>query len=250
MSAQPKPSLSPAPKIPERHPQWAKLDLAEILALPTAYLAVGYANSLLSPKGAQAGERLWERGRMPGGAIHNAVKLIHAARKHDVRMILTKYRIFRQEYPQSPMDKVQYDYWASHYPDWTEEQKQWDWKPVEEIKALMRPGEPEIYYTSLGNVFLGTMLPYYLNMWGIRTVLLSGYHLDWCIEQAARTCRDMGYMPIVVGDATGCGVEADEAPTLERLEKFFAPVVSTADAIALLEKAAALRGKRKEAAVA
>ena len=46
--------------------------------LPTAYLAIGYANSILSPKGAQAAERLWERGRMPGGAIGNTVKLVHA----------------------------------------------------------------------------------------------------------------------------------------------------------------------------
>jgi nicotinamidase-related amidase len=139
------------------------------------------------------------------------------------------------------MDKVQYDFWTSHYPGWTDEQKQWDWQPVDEIKGLMRPGEPEIYYTSLGNVFLGTMLPAYLNMWGVRTVVLSGYHLDWCIEQAARTCRDMGYMPIVVGDACGCGVEADEAPTLERLERFFAPVVSTEQAIRLMAEGAARR---------
>jgi nicotinamidase-related amidase len=248
MNAQPKPS--PAPRLPARHPQWEKLDLAEILALPTAYLAIGYANSILSPHGAQNHERLWERGRMPGGAIHNTVKLVHAARRHGVRMVWTKYRIFRQEYPQSPMDKIQYDFWASHYPDWTEERKQWDWRPVEEIAALMRPGEPEVYYTSLGNVFLGTMLPAYLNMWGIRTVLLSGYHLDWCIEQAARTCRDMGYMPIVIGDACGCGVEADEAPTLERLERFFAPVVSSDEAIALLDEAAALRGARQEPVLA
>lgn len=240
----------PAPRLPARHAQWAKLDLAEILSLPTAYLAIGYSNSILSPQGAQASERLWQRGRMPGGAIHNTVKLIHAARRHGVRMVWTKYRIFRQEYPQSPMDKVQYDFWASHHLDWTEDRKQWDWKPVEEIAALIRPGEPEIYYTSLGNVFLGTMLPAFLNMWGIRTVMLSGYHLDWCIEQAARTCRDMGYMPIVIGDACGCGVEADEAPTLERLERFFAPVVSADQAIALLGEAAARRAASKEAVVA
>lgn len=242
MSAQLK--SRPAPKVPERHAQWEKLDLAQVLSLPTATLAIGYANSILSPKGAQAGEKLWERGRMPGGAIGNTVKLIHATRANGNRMMWSKYRIFRQEYPQSPMDKVQYDFWASHYPGWTEEQKQWDWQPVEEIKALMRADEPEIYYTSLGNIFLGTMLPAYLNMWGIRTVVLCGYHLDWCIEQAARTCRDMGYMPIVVGDAVGCGVEADEAPTLERLERFFAPVVSTDQAIDLMAKGAALRKAR------
>ena len=239
MSAQP--LLQPAPRVPASHEQWAKLDLAEILALPTAYLAVGYANSILSPTGAQAHEQLWKRGRLPGGAIGNTIKLVHACRAVGNRMIWTKYRIFRQEYPQSPMDKVQYDYWASHYPQWTEDQKQKDWQPVEEIRQLMRPEDVEIYYTSLGNVFLGTMLPAYLNMWGIRTVLLSGYHLDWCIEQAARTCRDMGYMPIVVGDACGCGVEADEAPTLERLDRFFAPVVSTEQAIALVREGASRR---------
>jgi nicotinamidase-related amidase len=235
----------PAPKLPERHAQWQQLDLAEILTLPTAYLAIGYSNSLLSPKGALVHERLWERGRMPGGALHNTVKLVQAARDHGVRMVWTKYPLFRQEYPQTAMDKVQYDYWASHYPGWTEEQKQWDWKPVEEIAALIRPGDPEIFYTSHGNVFLGTMLPAYLNMWGTRTVILSGYHLDWCLEQAARTCRDMGYMPIIIGDACGCGVEADEAPTLERLERFFAPVVSADQAIALLEDAAARKAARK-----
>jgi hypothetical protein len=48
-------------------------------------------------------------------------------------------------------------------------------------------------------------------------------------------------MPIVVGDACGCGVEADEAPTLERLDRFFAPVVSTEQAIALVREGASRR---------
>ena len=87
-----------------------------------------------------------------------------------------------------------------------------------------------------------TMLSANLNMFGIRTVLLSGFHLDWCIEQAARTCRDMGYMPIVIGDACGCGREEDEAPTLERLDRFFAPVVSTDTAIDLVQEAVKRRG--------
>jgi len=233
--------LRPAPKIPEAHPQWADVNLAEILSLPTAYLAIGYSNSILSAQGAQAQERLWERGRLPGGTIGNTIKLVHACREAGIRLFWTKYEIFRQQYPQTPLDKAQYDFWASHYPGWTDQQKQHDWQPIEEIRALMRPEDPVIYYASLGNVFLGTMLPAYLNMWGIRTVLLSGFHLDWCIEQAARTCRDMGYMPIVTGDACGCGNEAHEAPTLERLERFFAPVVSTDRAIDLIRQGVALR---------
>jgi nicotinamidase-related amidase len=236
---------SPAPKLPERHAQWQKLDLADLLTLPTAYIALNYTNSGLSPKGGLAHERLWERGRMPGGALHNSVKLIRAARGHGVRMVWTRYRNLRQGTPQNAMDRAQYDLWTAHYSAWTDEQRQWDGKLVEEIAALVGPDDLHLPYASHGNMFLGTMLPAYLNMWGIRTVLLSGYHLDWCVEQATRTCRDMGYMPIVVGDATGCGVEADEAPTLERLERFFAPVVSADQAIALLEDAAARQAARK-----
>jgi nicotinamidase-related amidase len=230
-------------KIPELHPQWGGVDLKEILSLPSAYLGIGYSNSILSDFGAQSGEKLWERGRRPGGGIGNSIKLINACRQAGLRFFWTKYEIFRQDFPQTPMDKSQYDYWASGKESWTESQKERDSDTVAEIKALMRPEDKVIHYTSLGNVFLGTMLPSYLNMWGIRTIVLSGFHLDWCIEQAARTCRDMGYMPIVVGDACGCGREADEAPTLERINMFFAPVISTERALSLLGEA----GKRQAA---
>ena len=224
-------------KIPEPHPQWAGVNLAELLKLPSAYVAIGYSNSILSEFGAQGGERLWERGRLPGGSIGNTVKLVNASRDAGIRMVWTKYEIFRQSYPQTPMDKSQYNYWAAGKETWTAEQRERDHQPVAEIAALMRPEDETIYYTSLGNVFLGTMLSNYLNMWGVRTVLLSGFHLDWCIEQATRTCRDMGYMPIVIGDACGCGREQDEVPTLERLNMFFAPVISTDSAIGLLQSA-------------
>lgn len=77
-------------------------------------------------------------------------------------------------------------------------------------------------------------------------MFLSDFHLDWCIEQAARTCRDMGYMPIVIGDACGCGRERDEATTLERLDMFFVPVISSDTAVVLIRQARA----RKSAAAA
>ena len=230
-------------KIPELHPQWAGVDFAEILSLPSAYLAIGYSNSILARFGAQSGERLWERTRLPGGALGNTIKLIHACRDAGMHLFWTRYEIFRQSFPQTPMDRSQYDYWAGGKEDWTDEQRQRDRDTVAEIKELMRPEDEVIHYTSLGNVFLGTMLSSYLNMRGVRTVLLSGFHLDWCIEQAARTCRDMGYMPIVIGDACGCGREQDEAPTLERLDMFFAPVISADTAVEYIRQARERRGK-------
>ena len=245
MNAQLRPR--PAPALPAAHPQWEKLDLAALLALPTAYLAIGYANNILSPQGANAHERLWERGRLPGGSICNSIKLVQACREAGNRIFWTRrpyhFRDSRENTPQSPMDKVQSEYSSSRYAGWSEEQKQDDWRLAKEIAALMRPEDTEIYYTTVGNPFLGTMLSAYLNMSGIRTVLLSGYHLDWCVEQATRACRDMGYMPVVVGDAGGCADEADEAPTLARLARYFAPVVSTDRAIELMRAGAARRDR-------
>lgn len=223
------------PAVPTLHEQWRTLDFGEMLSLPTAYLAIGYSNSILAEFGAQAGERLWERARLPGGAIGATTKVVAACRARGHRVIWTKYEIFRQSFPQTAIDKAQYDYWAAGKEGWTPADRDRDWQPVAEIAAQMQPEDQVIHYTSLGNVFLGTMLPSYLNAWGVRTVILSGFHLDWCIEQAARTCRDLGYMPIVVGDACGCGRQDDDRPTLERINTFFAPVLTADTVVSLLQ---------------
>ena len=54
--------------LPHLHPQWSELDFFTLLRQPFVYLAIGYSNSILAEFGAQAGERLWERARTPGGA--------------------------------------------------------------------------------------------------------------------------------------------------------------------------------------
>src|SRR3954454_5442230 len=86
MISQQRPQTWPS-KLPDPHPQWAQVDLAELLALPTVHLAIGYSNSILSERGAQAHERLWERARRPGGAIGNTIKLVHAGRAAGVKMV-------------------------------------------------------------------------------------------------------------------------------------------------------------------
>lgn len=232
-------------RVPALHEQWAPLDFAEILSLPTAYLSIGQSNSILSNFGAQSGERLWERGRQPGGAIGKTVRLVEASRDAGVRVVWFKYEIFREQYPGTAMDRAQYHYWASGK-QWNTEQKSRDAELVDEIRAVQRPDDTSIHYSTLGNVFLGTMLSNYLTMWGVRTLILSGYHLDWCIEQAARSARDLGFMPIVVGDACGCGREEDEMPTLRRIDNFFAPVLSTDAIVDLLrERSAPSQGRMR-----
>jgi nicotinamidase-related amidase len=215
-----------AGKIPTLHPQWSPLNFSEILSLPTAWLSVGQSNSILSSFGAQSAEGLWARAREPEGQLANTLKLAAECRDAGIKVIWFRYEIFRDSYPGTPMDQAQWSYWTAGK-NWSAAERTRDADLIDEVKAVMRPEDHVLHYSTLGNVFIGTMLPNYLNMWGIRTVILSGYHLDWCIEQAARSARDLGYMPIVVGDACGCGRDEDDFPTLERLNTFFAPVLST-----------------------
>ncbi len=56
--------------------------------------------------------------------------------------------------------------------------------------------------------------------------MLSGYHTDWCVEMAARTSRDLGFNPIVVGDACGTTQPLHDQ-TLAQINDCYAPVVST-----------------------
>ena len=65
---------------------------------------------------------------------------------------------------------------------------------------------------------------------GVRTILLAGYHLDWCVEMAARTARELGLVPIVVGDATGTTHPLHEQ-TLAQINDAYAPVIDTAFAL-------------------
>jgi nicotinamidase-related amidase len=220
--------------LPHLHPQWSELDLFGLFRQPFVYLAIGYSNSILAEFGAQAGERLWERARTPGGALDATKAVVSAVRATRRPVVWTRYEIFRDRQPQTETDRAQYTYWLRDKQGWGHAEIERDWQPTVEIKTLMQPEDLVIHYWSHGNVFLGTMLPSFLNAWGVRTVLVSGFHLDWCIEQVARTCRDLGYNPIVIGDACGCGQQEDDIPTLRRINTFFAPVISSARVVSLL----------------
>jgi nicotinamidase-related amidase len=228
-----------ATPVPDLHPQWQSLDLAELLAEPTAFLSISQNNSLYSPKGAQARERQWER-----PTLENTVKVAVAARRAGARFFWIGYDVFRQAYPKSPLDEAQYRTWYDPYKDWSEEQKRWDGELVDELKALKQPEDVEFFETAHQSSFIGTTLPLYLSRWGIRTLLITGIHLDWCIEGNARAARDHGLNPIVIGDATACQLQEDESAALRRINTFFAPVIAADTAVQLLERSISVRAAR------
>ena len=220
--------------IPELAPQWKKLDLGQILRKRAAFVSVSQNNSLYRPWGAQAGERHWERGSLPA-----TVKTANAARKapNFVSFSWIGYAVFREDYPQSEFDKVQYQTWVEGL-DFSPEKKKADNELVDELRALVRPGDLEFNELALQTAFVGTQLPLELSRRRIEVIVLTGIHTDWCIEGNARAARDNGYLPIVIGDATGTQKPEQLAPALQRINNFFAPVISSDTFVKLLGQTA------------
>jgi len=227
-----KPAIS-AP-IPELAPQWKKLNLAEILKRPAAFVSISQNNSLYRPWGAQAAERQWERGTLPA-----TIKVAEAARKapNFKSFSWIGYSVFRENYPQSIFDKVQYETWVDGIA-FDEAKKQADNELVDELKALVHPGDLQFNELALQTAFVGTQLPLELARKRIEVIVLTGIHLDWCIEGNARAARDNGYLPIVIGDATATQKPEQQAAAYERINNFFAPVISSDDFVRLLSQPA------------
>ena len=220
--------------IPPLAAHWAELDLAEILSRPAAYMSVSQNKSLYDPGGAQSAEGHRERGSLPA-----TVKVVTAARKaaNFKSFNWIGYEVFRENYPQSDFDRVQYTSWVKGL-NFTPEMKKRDNELVGELRALVRPGDNEFNELALQTAFAGTQLPLELGRKRIQTIVLTGIHLDWCIEGNARAARDAGYLPIVIGDACGCQKVEQEAAAMQRINNFFAPVISADRFVELLSRRA------------
>ena len=178
--------------------------------------------------------RRWER-----GSLAATVKVAKAARKASNFKSFSwiGYEVFREKYPQSEFDRVQYESWTQGL-DFTEEKKKADNELVPELRALVQPGDLEFNELAFQTAFVGTQLPLELSRKRIEVLVLTGIHTDWCIEGNARAARDNGYLPIVVGDATGTQKPEQLTGALERINNFFAPVISSDTFVKLLGQAA------------
>ncbi len=210
-------------QIPPLAEQWKALDLREILSRPAAFLSVSQSNSLYRPGGVQYAEGHAFRGSLPA-----TVKVVKAARaaKNFVSFNWIGYTVFRENYPGTEFDKAQYGSWTGAL-DATPEQIAWDNELVSDLRELVEPGDNELYEKALQTAFTGTDLPLELSRKKVQVLVITGIHTDWCIEGNARAARDNGFLPIVIGDATGTNHPSTERSTFERINNFFAPVISS-----------------------
>ena len=173
------------------------------------------------------GDALVDEGHAFRGSLEATVRAVRAARRapNFVSFNWIGYSVFRRSYPQTVFDAAQYDAWTGAI-DATPEQIAWDDALVDELRELVEPGDTELYEKALQTAFVGTDLPLQLARKLVEVVVLTGIHLDWCIEGNARAARDHGLLPIVIGDATGAQRPDQEAAAFERITTFFAPVIS------------------------
>ncbi|MBV8377766.1 MAG: isochorismatase family protein [Verrucomicrobia bacterium] len=227
-------AVSAAGAIPEPAPQWKKLDLTEILSRPAAFVSISQNKSLYETWGAQGAEKHRERTSLPA-----TIKVVKAARaaKNFRSFSWIGYEVFRENYPQSAFDKVQYETWVQGL-NFSAEKKKADNELVDELKALVEPGDLQFNELALQSSFIGTQLPLELSRKRIETIVFTGIHLDWCVEGNTRAARDNGYLPIVIGDACDCQKPEEEPAALRRINNFFAPVISSHDFVKLLQPSA------------
>jgi len=218
--------------IPELARQWQKLNLAKILKRNAAFVSISQNKCLYEKEGALGHENHRSRGSLPA-----TIRTVKAARKADnfVSFNWVGYNIYRDDYPQTIFDRVQYDSWTEGL-EVTEEKKKWDNELPEELQELVEPGDSEFRECALQTAFVGTPLPIELARKDVEVIVFTGLHLDWCIEGNTRLARDHGYLPIVIGDATGCEKPEQEAAAMERINRIFAPVISADTFVELLEQ--------------
>src|SRR5712692_2310560 len=220
--------------VPKLHPQWQTLNLAEILGRNAAFVSIDSQNSILSPEGCLVHEGIWQRARQPGGSLEDTLKLAAACRAARMPFMWLRYnRFIGEQTPCTPMDEAQYRHWNESYTG-DRARKAWEAELADEVKAILHPDDVTLIYPGW-SIFVGTPVTRYLSMWGTRTLILAGYHTDWCVEMAARSARDLGYMPVVIGDACGSTEQMHEA-ALNQINDCYAPVISTEEAVKLIQR--------------
>lgn len=217
--------------VPPLHEQWKSLDFAQLLQ-DAAFINMDSQNSILHPEGVLSHERIWYGARESGGCLHNTLRLAAGCRGLDMPFVWLRYdRFIGEKEPANALDRAQYYHWNKNYAG-DQRRKQWEAALVEEVEQIFRPGDLTLIYPAW-SIFVGTPLTRWLAQWRTQTLILSGYHTDWCVEMAARSARDLGYMPIVIGDACGTTHPLHEQ-TLEQINDCYAPVISTDFAVEML----------------
>lgn len=219
--------------VPKLHEQWEALDFKRLLSSRAAFVNMDSQNSILDPQGCLAHEEIWRSARNEGGTLYNTLKLAAVCRRTNMPFVWLRYdRFIGEKEPTNEMDRVQYHYWNKDYKG-DRARKDWECALVPEVKDILQEGDMNLVYSGW-SIFTGTGLERWLNQWSAQTLIVSGYHTDWCVEMTTRHARELGYMPVVIGDACGTTQPLHDQ-TLEQISNCYAPVITTEAAIGYIQ---------------
>lgn len=99
----------------------------------------------------------------------------------------------------------------------------------------LQPGEVRVA-KQYASAFFGTSLASSLRAAGVDTVYLCGYSTSGCVRASAVDAIQLGFVPFVVGDASGDRDEAIQRANLFDLQAKYAEVVDTDTAIGRMNR--------------
>ncbi|MBW1932862.1 MAG: cysteine hydrolase [Deltaproteobacteria bacterium] len=101
---------------------------------------------------------------------------------------------------------------------------------------LMKPLADEYVVTKYHyDAFADTDLELLLDARGIKTLLLTGFMTNVCVETTARHGYIKGYYVILLSDCTEAGTEEEYRATLYNIKTYFGKVASSAEIIKIWE---------------
>jgi ureidoacrylate peracid hydrolase len=109
-----------------------------------------------------------------------------------------------------------------------------------------RPDEPVVVKHRY-SAFANTELDRLLKRRGIRSLLLTGVSTDTCVESTGRDAYFIDYYVTLVTDCCAAASERDHLGAVERFERDYGSVVSSADVIDVWERSGALMARQAAA---
>jgi ureidoacrylate peracid hydrolase len=113
-----------------------------------------------------------------------------------------------------------------------------------EVLDELKPQGDEMLLTKItSSAFNSTSLNLILHNLGVDTLIACGVITNGCVESTVRDARDLGYKPIIVGDACATWTRASHERALRFMGSAFANIRTTEQVIAQIDARSAVGGR-------
>jgi nicotinamidase-related amidase len=110
--------------------------------------------------------------------------------------------------------------------------------PGHKIIKPLSPMQDEIVLNKISQgAFTSTGVDLILRNLSIDTLIITGVHTNNCVETTARQAVDLGYLAVLVKDATAAFDQESQDASMRTFQRFLGKVYRTEDVIALLKNA-------------